>query len=142
MLVSLEIKIVNTFGFTREELNERRVNDSRICPIRHLFTSLKRYAHLISAMAEAHQAVSYSELIKHEPTNKYHQLEVLMLVWQSGVRSWKKRIGRFKSEVKNGVYPAHIETLWILIGVTTAIHFSGKSIPFDLVNTFLKIAPE
>lgn len=99
-------------------------------------------ARLILAMAEAHQAVSYSGLIKHEHTDTNHQLEVLKLVWQSGVRSWKKRMARFKSKVKNGVYPAHLESLWLVIGLAAAIHFSGKRVPFDLVNVFLNMMPE
>lgn len=93
-------------------------------------------------MAEAHQAVSYSQLIKHEHTDANHDQEVLQLVWQSGVRSWKKRFAKFKSKVKNGVYPAHLESLWIVIGAAIAVHFGTRKVPFDLVNTFLKIMPK
>lgn len=93
-------------------------------------------------MAEAHQAVSYSELIKHEHTDTNHRLDVLNLVWASGLRSWKKRFARFRSKVRNGVYPAHLESLWIILGIVVAIHFSEKKVPYDLVNVFIKFLPE
>lgn len=93
-------------------------------------------------MAEAHQAVSYSELIKHEHTDTNHRLDVLKLVWQSGLRSWKKRFARFRSKVRNGVYPAHLESLWLIMGLVMAFHFSATKIPFDLVNVFMQFSPE
>lgn len=93
-------------------------------------------------MAEAHQAVSYSELIKQEHTDANHDKEVLALVWKSGVRSWKKRIGRFVNRVRNGVYPAHLESLFIIIGAVMALHFAKQKTPFDLVNKISPMMPE
>lgn len=93
-------------------------------------------------MAEAHQAVSYSGLIKHEHTDANHDQEVLQLVWQSGLRSWKKRIARSKNKLRNGVYPAHIESLWVMIVIVMALHFSTQTLPYDLVNVFLRLMPE
>lgn len=93
-------------------------------------------------MAEAHQAVSYSALIKQEPTDTNHHKEVLKLVWLSGFRSWKKRLARVKTKVRNGVYPAHLESLWVVIGVVMALHFSKKSVPYDMVNFLIKLMPE
>lgn len=86
-------------------------------------------------MAEAHQAISYSKQIKHDQ-------EVLQLVWVSGLRSWKKRFAKFKSKVKNGVYPAHLESLWLIMGTVMAVHFATQKVPLDLVNILLKILPE
>lgn len=45
-------------------------------------------------MAEAHAAVAFSFSITHEGWDVNLDREVLHLVWQSGVRSWKKRIAR------------------------------------------------
>lgn len=45
-------------------------------------------------MAEAHAAVAFSFSITHEGFDVNFDREVLHLVWQSGVRSWKKRIAR------------------------------------------------
>lgn len=47
-------------------------------------------------MAEAHQAVAFSFAITHEGWDINYDREVLDLVWNSGVRSWKKRIARFR----------------------------------------------
>jgi carnitine O-palmitoyltransferase 1, liver isoform len=88
-------------------------------------------------MAEAHQAVAFSFSITHEGWNVNYDREVLNLVWGSGVRSWKKRIGRLKSGIRNGVYPAHLESLWVLMGLVSLFHYTSKRVPFDLVNNTL-----
>lgn len=46
-------------------------------------------------MAEAHVAVAFSFAITHEGVNINYDREVLYLVWNSGLRSWKKRLARF-----------------------------------------------
>lgn len=50
-------------------------------------------------MAEAHSAVAFSFSITHEGWDVNFDREVLNLVWASGVRSWKKRIARFKVSI-------------------------------------------
>jgi Carnitine O-palmitoyltransferase N-terminus len=47
-------------------------------------------------MAEAHSAVAFSFAVTHEGVDVNFDRELLHLVYQSGVRSWKKRIARFK----------------------------------------------
>lgn len=47
-------------------------------------------------MAEAHQAVAFSFAITHDGWDINYDREVLDLVWDSGIRSWKKRIARFR----------------------------------------------
>lgn len=47
-------------------------------------------------MAEAHQAVAFSFAITHEGFDINYDQEVLNLVWNSGIRSWKKRLARAK----------------------------------------------
>lgn len=47
-------------------------------------------------MAEAHSAVAFSFSITHEGWDVNFDREVLHLVWQSGIRSWKKRLARFQ----------------------------------------------
>lgn len=74
-------------------------------------------------MAEAHQAVAFSFSITHEGWNVNYDREVLNLVYESGVRSWKKRIARIKAGIKNGAYPAHLESLWIIMVKLTIDHF-------------------
>lgn len=47
-------------------------------------------------MAEAHQAVAFSFSITHEGWDINYDREVLELVFDSGIRSWKKKIARFR----------------------------------------------
>ncbi|KAJ8922374.1 hypothetical protein NQ315_004317, partial [Exocentrus adspersus] len=54
---------------------------------------------LTAVMAEAHSAVAFSFAITHEGWDVNFDREVLHLVWQSGVRSWKKRIARFQVSI-------------------------------------------
>lgn len=46
-------------------------------------------------MAEAHQGVAFNFAITHEGVHINYDTEVLSVVWQSGVRSNKKRFARF-----------------------------------------------
>lgn len=92
-------------------------------------------------MAEAHSAVAFSFSITHEGWYLNYDREVLHLVWQSGIRSWKKRMARFRTGVRNGVYPAHLQSLWLVIAVAVALHFSQRHVPFNLVNKFLGVLP-
>ncbi|KAG5684913.1 hypothetical protein PVAND_014123 [Polypedilum vanderplanki] len=92
-------------------------------------------------MAEAHQAVAFSFAITHEGFNVNYDREVLHLVWESGVRSWKKRVARIKAGIKNGAYPAHLESLYVIMILVTLLHFSNKTVPYDLVNTFMNVMP-
>lgn len=50
---------------------------------------------LIQVMAEAHQGVGFNFSITHEGVHVNYDTEVLGLVYQSGVRSYKKRFARF-----------------------------------------------
>lgn len=52
-------------------------------------------------MAEAHQAVAFSFAITHEGFDINYDQEVLNLVWNSGIRSWKKRLARANVSFKN-----------------------------------------
>ncbi|XP_051161929.1 carnitine O-palmitoyltransferase 1, liver isoform isoform X1 [Leptopilina boulardi] len=89
-------------------------------------------------MAEAHSAVAFSFAITHEGWDVNFDREVLHLVWQSGIRSWKKRFFRFQNNLKSGVYPASLGSLWLTISLVTAVHFAGYKVPYDLVG---KVSP-
>ncbi|KAG5898086.1 hypothetical protein JTB14_001790 [Gonioctena quinquepunctata] len=92
-------------------------------------------------MAEAHSAVAFSFSITHEGWDVNFDREVLNLVWESGVRSWKKRVARFQNSIHNGVYPGHYRYLWLLMGIVTALHWNGYSVPFNFANKALQILP-
>ncbi|XP_045458600.1 carnitine O-palmitoyltransferase 1, muscle isoform [Melitaea cinxia] len=92
-------------------------------------------------MAEAHSAVAFSFAITHDGWDVNFDREVLYLVWESGIRSWKKRLARFRNSVHNGVYPGHLQSLYFLWTVLVAAHFGGVDIPFGLVTKALAVLP-
>ncbi|CAG4962324.1 unnamed protein product [Parnassius apollo] len=92
-------------------------------------------------MAEAHSAVAFSFAITHDGWDVNFDREVLYLVWESGLRSWKKRLARFRNSVSNGVYPGHLQSLYFLWALLVAAHFGGFNIPFGLVQKALAILP-
>lgn len=57
---------------------------------------IKLFFRFLNNMAEAHSAVAFSFSITHEGWDVNFDREVLHLVWASGIRSWKKRLARFK----------------------------------------------
>ncbi|XP_039286947.1 carnitine O-palmitoyltransferase 1, liver isoform isoform X4 [Nilaparvata lugens] len=93
-------------------------------------------------MAEAHSAVAFSFAITHEGWDVNFDREVLHLIWASGVRSWKKRMARFKNNVKNGVYPAPLQSLWATFAVVAGCHFAGIILPPGWVEFFYSLLPE
>lgn len=66
---------------------------------------------------------------------------LIAAIWQSGLRSYKKRFAKFRSKVRNGAYPAHLESLWVIMGVVTSLHYSSVKLPYDAVNEFVGIMP-
>ncbi|KAL1502335.1 hypothetical protein ABEB36_007490 [Hypothenemus hampei] len=92
-------------------------------------------------MAEAHAAVAFSFSITHEGFDVNFDREVLHLVWQSGIRSWKKRIARLLNNVHNGIYPGHYSYLCVIIGIISAMHLNGVKAPFNLPAKILSICP-
>ncbi|XP_075229002.1 carnitine O-palmitoyltransferase whd isoform X2 [Lycorma delicatula] len=93
-------------------------------------------------MAEAHSAVAFSFSITHEGWDVNFDREVLHIIWASGVRSWKKRFFRFKNNIKNGAYPAPLQSLWATIAIVAGCHFAGVIIPNGWVELFLDFLPE
>jgi len=51
---------------------------------------------VVCRMAEAHSAVAFSFNVTTEGVNVQFNHEALWAVWRSGVRSYKKRVGRIK----------------------------------------------
>lgn len=92
-------------------------------------------------MAEAHSAVAFSFSITHEGWDINYDREVLNVVWNSGIRSWKKRIARFRNGLRNGIYPAHLQSLWLVIAVACGLFFAGYKTPFDSVQRILQHLP-
>lgn len=86
-------------------------------------------------MAEAHQAVSYSNLVKHDhQTSARHENEYLQQSHRLKSKSWKKRCGQINRKIRNAIYPVHVESFWIISIMVMSFHFATEKNPFDLVN--------
>ncbi|XP_055939231.1 carnitine O-palmitoyltransferase 1, liver isoform-like [Argiope bruennichi] len=85
-------------------------------------------------MAEAHVAVAFSFAITHEGVNINYDREVLNLVWNSGLRSWKKRIARFMNNIHSGIYPASLSSLFILIALVTSLFMANVDVSFGGIH--------
>lgn len=92
-------------------------------------------------MAEAHSAVAFSFAITHDGVDINYDREVLHVVWQSGVRSWKKRFIRFQNNVRNGVYPASLKSLFLVTSVVTALYFAGTDLSFGVIKRLESVVP-
>lgn len=84
-------------------------------------------------------AASFSSWFFNETDLENRSL--LSLIWQSGLRSWKKRFAQFMIKVRNGVYPAHLESLWIIMGIVSSFHYASFKLPYDAVDQLVKILP-
>lgn len=67
-------------------------------------------------MAEAHSAVAFSFTVTPEGVDVKLNHEALHAVWESGVLSWKKRIGKWKV----CFHVVFLVGWWLL---TCALHF-------------------
>ena len=50
-------------------------------------------------------------------------------------------LSSFQNGIRNGAYPAHLQSLWIVISIAAGLHFSGKKTPFDLVEKIRPLLP-
>uniref|UniRef100_A0A2L2XZS8 carnitine O-palmitoyltransferase n=1 Tax=Parasteatoda tepidariorum TaxID=114398 RepID=A0A2L2XZS8_PARTP len=92
-------------------------------------------------MAEAHVAVAFSFAITHEGVNINYDKEVLSLVWNSGVRSWKKRFARFMNNIHCGIYPASISSLFILTTLMVSLFLANVDASFGGITYLEKYIP-
>ncbi|XP_048462975.1 carnitine O-palmitoyltransferase 1, liver isoform isoform X2 [Rhincodon typus] len=67
-------------------------------------------------MAEAHQAVAFQFTVTPDGIDLHLSHEALKQVYLSGLRSWKKRICRYRNGILTGVYPASPSS-WLFVVV-------------------------
>ncbi|KAK7940205.1 hypothetical protein WMY93_003531 [Mugilogobius chulae] len=74
-------------------------------------------------MAEAHQAVAFQFTITPEGIDLQLSYQALNQIYRSGVRSWKKRVSRFRNRVIKGVYPASPSSwLFVVIAILATMY--------------------
>nr|CAG4645461.1 EOG090X04D9 [Lynceus sp. MCZ IZ 141354] len=97
-------------------------------------------------MAEAHQAVAFSFAVTHEGVNVNFDLEVLRLIYRSGIRSWRKKLIRFKNNVKNGFFPGSWRSLSLIEAAMVGYALAGSDpscgLADNIVVHFPKDSPE
>lgn len=79
-------------------------------------------------MAEAHSAVAFSFTITHEGVNINYDWEIIHAVWQSGIRSWRRRTTKFWNSVWNGAYPASPYSLVFIAVLVAALSWKEVDI--------------
>nr|XP_026693433.1 carnitine O-palmitoyltransferase 1, muscle isoform [Ciona intestinalis] len=83
-------------------------------------------------MAEAHAAVAFSFSVTQEGLNVQISHEAMQAVYFSGVRSWRKRLTRFRNRVLSGVFPVKYTSL---VGLT-AIVLLASFLSYDITWGF------
>lgn len=48
----------------------------------------------------------------------------------------------FQNSIKNGVYPASVESFWVTVGLLMGLHFLGINVPGGLLVRILPLMPE
>ncbi|XP_067674607.1 carnitine O-palmitoyltransferase 1, liver isoform-like isoform X2 [Haliotis asinina] len=85
-------------------------------------------------MAEAHAAVAFSFTVTPDGVNVNLNHEAIKAVWDSGLLSWKKRIGRMKNNFHNGVYPASPVSLIFTITLILALVLGGYDPSYGCIS--------
>ena len=57
-------------------------------------------------MAEAHSATAFNFSISHDGVSVSYDQELLRNIWHSVTHSYKRRLGSFKNNFHNNIYPA------------------------------------
>lgn len=74
-------------------------------------------------MAEAHQAVAFQFTVTPDGIDLQLSHEALKQVYLSGLRSWKKRLRRYKNGILTGVYPASPSSwLFVVVAVIATMY--------------------
>ncbi|XP_013061441.2 carnitine O-palmitoyltransferase 1, liver isoform-like isoform X2 [Biomphalaria glabrata] len=85
-------------------------------------------------MAEAHSAVAFSFTVTPDGYDVRINHEALKAVWESGVVSWKKRIGKLKNNIHNGVFPASLYSWLIVVTIVLAVQLVSYDPSFGFIQ--------
>uniref|UniRef100_F6WXR3 Uncharacterized protein n=1 Tax=Ciona intestinalis TaxID=7719 RepID=F6WXR3_CIOIN len=92
-------------------------------------------------MAEAHAAVAFSFSVTQEGLNVQISHEAMQAVYFSGVRSWRKRLTRFRNRVLSGVFPVKYTSLVGLTAIVLLASFLSYDITWGFKNNRTNIIP-
>eukprot|EP00918_Siedleckia_nematoides_P012688 GHVU01027769.1.p1 GENE.GHVU01027769.1~~GHVU01027769.1.p1 ORF type:complete len:764 (+),score=90.89 GHVU01027769.1:170-2461(+) len=92
-------------------------------------------------MAEAHSAVAFAFSVTPDGVDYHLNHDALWAIWQSGVRSWKKRLARFKNGLHNGIYPGSPASWLFTTTVVLAIYMASWDPSMGFIKLFQDFTP-
>ncbi|CAL1297471.1 unnamed protein product [Larinioides sclopetarius] len=116
----------------------RRLQQNCLAQMFHQATIMKNSLwssfHFLFKMAEAHSAVAFSFTITHEGVNINYDHDIFYAVWQSGLRSWRRRLTKFWNNVWTGAYPASPYSLLIIATIIAFLTWKERDVSHGLVS--------
>ena len=85
-------------------------------------------------MAEPVALYSTSMIQSNDESDK----EVVKLIWSSSLSA---KLRKWNLSIRNWIYPAHLEGIWLVTGVVTALYFGDRHIPYDVINKIVERMP-
>ncbi|XP_054719509.1 carnitine O-palmitoyltransferase 1, liver isoform-like [Uloborus diversus] len=85
-------------------------------------------------MAEAHSAVAFSFTITHDGVNINYDHDIIYAVWQSGLRSWRRRLTKFWNNVWTGAYPASPYSLLIIAVILAFLTWKERDVSHGFID--------
>lgn len=92
-------------------------------------------------MAEAHQAVAFQFTVTPDGIDLHLSHEALWQVYQSGLRSWKKRLSRMKNSIKTGMYPATPSTWFVVVVAIMATRYARMEPSMGMIDKIRQSLP-
>ncbi|KAG4075246.1 hypothetical protein HA402_003037 [Bradysia odoriphaga] len=92
-------------------------------------------------MPKAHQDTLNSRLIREDNAEINHNDESSQFTFECGKRSWTQRRTKILRKLRNAVYPAHLETFWVISILVMAIHFTSEKTSLNLVKLVVLYLP-
>ncbi|XP_075393125.1 palmitoyl thioesterase CPT1C isoform X5 [Tenrec ecaudatus] len=93
-------------------------------------------------MAEAHQAVGFRLSLTSDGAEVDLSAPVLQEIYLSGLRSWKRRLSRFRKDILTGVYPASPFSWLFLFGAIQLACFLQLDPSLGLMEKIKEVLPD
>uniref|UniRef100_A0AC34R2U8 Carnitine O-palmitoyltransferase n=1 Tax=Panagrolaimus sp. JU765 TaxID=591449 RepID=A0AC34R2U8_9BILA len=87
-------------------------------------------------MAEAHSIAGLSLTLTHDGISVSYDQELLRDIWHAFSRSYKRRIARFKNDFVAGIFPANLQSLIFVIGLSILVAFFDKDSTLGIAMAF------
>ena len=86
-------------------------------------------------MAEARLGVGFRLTVTHDGSLNFdYDREVLALIFAAGKRAWVKRVARFGTSLRNGLFPVGPEIIAGNVVLLTGLHLAGFDLTLGLTR--------